>query len=99
MKRRDGTVLRADVYRPDISAKVPAIVKRTPYDKSNRGPGLVSPIEAAAAGVAYVGQDVRGQCRSEGEWNAVDWGGLSGPTVTTRSSGWQQSPGVTATSA
>ena len=34
MKTRDGVVLRADVVRPDISAKVPVILARTPYNKS-----------------------------------------------------------------
>ena len=33
MTTRDGAVLRADVVRPNIGAKVPAIVARTPYDK------------------------------------------------------------------
>ena len=31
---RDGTVLRADVYRPDAPGKFPILLQRTPYDKS-----------------------------------------------------------------
>ncbi len=30
---RDGGVLRADVYRPDTDAPVPAIISRLPYNK------------------------------------------------------------------
>jgi putative CocE/NonD family hydrolase len=79
MRTRDGVVLRADVYRPDITAKVPAIVQRTPYDKSNRMPGLLTPMEAVAAGYAMVRQDCRGRFRSEGEWNVIDWNGVERP--------------------
>jgi predicted acyl esterase len=32
---RDGTVLRADVYRPDTSEAFPSLVVRMPYNKSN----------------------------------------------------------------
>ena len=31
---RDGTVLRADVYRPAASGKYPVILQRTPYNKN-----------------------------------------------------------------
>ena len=30
---RDGTVLRADAYRPDAAGKFPVLLARTPYDK------------------------------------------------------------------
>jgi putative CocE/NonD family hydrolase len=72
MKTRDGIVLRADVYRPDITSPVPAIVCRTPYDKSRR-PHLdyLPPRLAAAAGFAFVFQDIRGRYASDGEWFAV----------------------------
>ncbi|NQU97448.1 MAG: hypothetical protein HQ548_07385 [Chloroflexi bacterium] len=32
-RMRDGTVLRADVYRPDGPGKFPVVLQRTPYDK------------------------------------------------------------------
>ena len=32
---RDGTVLRADTYRPQSGAEVPALLLRTPYDSSD----------------------------------------------------------------
>ena len=31
---RDGTVLRADVYRPESGGDFPVLLARTPYDKS-----------------------------------------------------------------
>lgn len=34
---RDGTILRADVFRPVESAKVPAIVAWSPYGKTGTG--------------------------------------------------------------
>ena len=74
MQTRDGTTLRADVIRPDIQSKVPAIVSRTPYDKSMQFTmnGYCPPLTAAVAGYAYVIQDIRGRYRSEGEWDFVN---------------------------
>ncbi len=69
---RDGVVLRCDVYRPDDAAKHPAIVIRTPYNKSPaiRGGGFLSPVEAAFAGYAVVIQDTRGRFASDGDWTS-----------------------------
>ena len=36
-RMRDGVLLRADVYRPDTVAKLPALLERTPYSKATRG--------------------------------------------------------------
>lgn len=74
MRTRDGVILRADVWRPDISTPVPAIVARTPYDKTrtsltNR---YLPPLLAADAGFAFVVQDIRGRYSSDGEWDLVD---------------------------
>ena len=33
---RDGTVLRADLYRPDAEGDFPVLLCRTPYDKARR---------------------------------------------------------------
>ena len=64
-KMRDGTVLRADIYRPDTEGKFPVLLQRTPYDKRNeRGFG----IKAAARGYVVVVQDVRGRYSSDGDW-------------------------------
>ncbi|MEE2841531.1 MAG: CocE/NonD family hydrolase, partial [Chloroflexota bacterium] len=32
---RDGTVLRADVWRPDSEGGFPVLIERTPYDKTS----------------------------------------------------------------
>lgn len=70
MKTRDGVTLRADVFRPDIPGPVPAILCRTPYDKSLRSyiNAYLPAVVAAEAGFAYVCQDLRGRFASEGEW-------------------------------
>lgn len=73
MKTRDGTTLRADVYRPVQTDKVPAILLRTPYNKSSMRVatavlGSVRPVEAARNGFAFVVQDLRGRYASEGEY-------------------------------
>jgi putative CocE/NonD family hydrolase len=73
MTTRDGVVLRADVIRPDIEAKVPAIVARTPYEKTNTmlTHRYLPPVLAAQRGFAFVVQDIRGRYASEGEWDFV----------------------------
>ena len=64
---RDGTVLRANVHRPDDGSAHPAIVERTPYGKDAVRPSAtIDPLRAARAGLAVVVQDVRGQGASEG---------------------------------
>jgi uncharacterized protein len=63
---RDGRVLRADVYRPDVAAPVPVVVSRVPYDKSLPliPPAALDPVRAVEAGFAMVCQDVRGRYQS-----------------------------------
>lgn len=67
----DGVTLRADVYRPDGDEPVPAIVNRTPYDRSFSMTPLAAldPEVAVAAGFALVCQDVRGQFGSDGTFH------------------------------
>lgn len=67
---RDGVVLRADVYRPKGAKPVPAIVNRTPYDRTSPLIKLaaIEPERVVAAGFALVCQDVRGRYASEGEF-------------------------------
>ena len=56
---RDGTILRADVYRPEAPGKYPVVLERTPYDRSERrGNHIVLPVELAKRGYAVVIQDV-----------------------------------------
>lgn len=67
---RDGTVLRADVYRPDTDRPVPAIVSRLPYNKDVllMQTYAIHPVRAAEAGFAVLYQDTRGRYQSEGEF-------------------------------
>lgn len=62
---RDGTILRANVYRPDVSERLPVLLQRTPYGKdlSNVDFCLLS----AARGYAVVVQDTRGRWASDGQ--------------------------------
>ena len=67
---RDGTILRADVYRPAGGGRVPALLQRIPYGKhAPRYRSLyLDPARALARGYAVVIQDVRGRHASGGEW-------------------------------
>ncbi len=77
---RDGTVLKADVCRPDTNAPVPAILVRSPYNKeflighNHR----INAVSFADAGFAVVFQDVRGRFESEGEFYPYSSEGLDG---------------------
>ncbi len=62
---RDGTKLRADIYRPRAEGKFPVLLVRTPYDKTQE---LEFGVKAATQGYVVVAQDVRGRYRSEGVW-------------------------------
>jgi uncharacterized protein len=67
---RDGVLLRADVYRPEGGGRVPAVLGRTPYDRTfgPTPPSILDPERAAEAGIALVCMDVRGQHGSDGEF-------------------------------
>ena len=68
---RDGTVLRADVYRPAAPGRYPTLLTRTPYSKAQvpaGGANPLNPVVAAFAGYAVVVQDVRGRFESEGDF-------------------------------
>ncbi|HEY3485793.1 MAG TPA: CocE/NonD family hydrolase [Ilumatobacteraceae bacterium] len=66
---RDGTVLRADVYRP-ASGPAPTLIERTPYSKDQLVGTIfvMNPMRAAKAGYSVVVQDVRGRFKSDGEF-------------------------------
>jgi crotonobetaine/carnitine-CoA ligase len=70
---RDGTVLRADVWRRDDDQLRPAVLFRTPYDKSASPLGTLSPAQCVAGGYAAVVQDTRGRFSSEGPWAPLQW--------------------------
>ncbi len=66
---RDGVRLAIDIYRPDAEGTFPALVERTPYDKTRS-----SEIRAGAhtyfaeRGYVFMVQDVRGRYASEGDY-------------------------------
>lgn len=77
---RDGVVLRCDVYRPEGAAAVPAVLGRTPYDRSfgPTPPAILDPERTTAAGLALVCMDVRGQHGSDGEFHPFRAEGADG---------------------
>lgn len=64
---RDGTVLKADVYRPDTHRKYPVLLARTPYDKL-LDQHVEQARKLAELGYLVVVQDVRGRYASDGEF-------------------------------
>src|SRR5207248_11802816 len=68
-KMRDGTVLRANVYRPAGAGRWPVLLTRLPYGKDlPLGSSALDPVQAARAGYVVVVQDTRGRFRSDGEF-------------------------------
>ena len=68
-KMRDGTVLRADVFRPAEEGRYPVLVQRTPYNKEfwPFTYSAIDPVKAAASGYVIAIQDVRARWASDGE--------------------------------
>src|SRR6266540_17257 len=62
---RDGTILRADVYRPAAEGRFPVLLERVGYELGARVGGY-GPYYAQR-GFVVVGQNVRGAFASEGE--------------------------------
>jgi predicted acyl esterase len=62
---RDGTILRADVHRPDRGGPYPVLVHRTPYGKYGNFNRFVK------AGYIVVSQDIRGKGESDGKWQSL----------------------------
>jgi putative CocE/NonD family hydrolase len=64
----DGTILRADLYRPAAGGRHPVLLQRTPYNKEFLPlTGMtLDPLRAAAAGYNVVIQDVRARWASDG---------------------------------
>ncbi len=68
---RDGTILYADLYRPEGPGPYPVLLQRTPYDKTMPlSFTMLDPLRAAKRGYAVVLQDTRGRYTSEGEFYA-----------------------------
>jgi putative CocE/NonD family hydrolase len=71
-RMRDGTVLRADVYRPHGDGPWPTLLARLPYGKHEWAMmEWLDPLAAARAGFMVVVQDTRGRFASEGEWTPL----------------------------
>src|SRR5437870_13307421 len=62
---RDGTTLRADVYRPATGGRFPVLVERVAYELGARVGGYAP--DYVRHGYVVVGQNVRGTYASEGE--------------------------------
>lgn len=70
---RDGTVLKADIYRPDDGGRHPVLILRTPYWKLH--PRYIKTARnLAERGYTVICQDMRGRYDSEGEfiWQFTD---------------------------
>lgn len=65
VKMRDGTILRADIFRPSAPGKFPILLTRTPYDKRH---DLDFSLKGVARGYVVINQDVRGRYTSDGDW-------------------------------
>ncbi len=71
-RMRDGTTLRANVYRPVGEGQWPVLLTRLPYGKDfPLGSSVLDPAQAARRGYVVVVQDTRGRFTSEGEWSPM----------------------------
>jgi len=74
---RDGTVLRADLYRPASDGRFPVLIHRTPYSRIESPP---DPLVVAAVRRGYVVllEDVRGRYGSDGVFDPYRQEGKEG---------------------
>lgn len=64
---RDGTILRADIYRPALAGSWPVLLCRTPYNKQLPVYRSIART-LAQAGYLVVVQDIRGRHASDGDY-------------------------------
>jgi putative CocE/NonD family hydrolase len=70
---RDGTILRANVYRPADGGPFPVALTRLPYGKDfAAGTAFLDPLRLASAGYIVVVQDVRGRYTSGGDFRPFE---------------------------
>jgi len=70
---RDGTRLRANVFRPQGDGRWPVLLTRLPYGKDLPiASSVLDPVQAARRGYAVVVQDTRGRFASEGDWRPFE---------------------------
>src|SRR5947209_2156316 len=68
-RMRDGTTLRANIYRPAGEGRWPVLLTRLPYGKDlPLGTAAMDPAQVARRGYVVIVQDTRGRLTSEGEW-------------------------------
>src|SRR5712692_5299995 len=66
---RDGTILRANIFRPAGDGQWPVLLTRLPYGKDlPLGNSMLDPAQVARRGYVVIVQDTRGRFTSEGEW-------------------------------
>src|SRR5260370_38948437 len=69
---KDGTILRANVYRPSGEGKWPVLLTRLPYGKDfPLGTSVLEPGQVARRGYVVIVQDTRGRFSSGGEWDPM----------------------------
>jgi putative CocE/NonD family hydrolase len=68
---RDGTTLRANVYRPAGEGRWPVLLTRLPYGKDFVGSPVLDPVQVARQGYVVIIQDTRGRFTSEGTWEPM----------------------------
>lgn len=68
---RDGTKLKANIYRPDREGRFPVLLNRLPYNKDLPpfSHGYIDPTRLSLSGYVVIIQDVRGRYSSEGDFN------------------------------
>lgn len=66
---RDGVQLATDIYRPESTAPLPALVARTPYNKNGMNAENPEVKRYIEAGYIVIVQDVRGRYASQGDFN------------------------------
>jgi putative CocE/NonD family hydrolase len=83
IEMRDGTLLRGDVYRPDDREKHPALLTRSPYERTGAfefNSAFMPYYDAVMAGYAVIVQSVRGTYDSGGKNSLNDNSlGVDGP--------------------
>ncbi len=71
-RMRDGTILRANIYRPAGEGQWPVLLARLPYGKDlPLGTASLDPSQVARRGYVVVVQDTRGRFASEGAWEPM----------------------------
>jgi len=73
---RDGVRLAADVFRPNTSERLPALLVRTPYNR--KSPAMASYRFFTRRGYAVVIEDARGRYASQGVFGEIAQEGADG---------------------